>query len=349
MKNNNKKVLVALSGGVDSSLAAYLLKKKGFIISGLFLNLGQINEKEDRIIVKLIAKKLNIPLKIVNIKKEFKKEVIDYFLKEYARGNTPNPCVMCNKKIKFGLIYRLARKLKFDYLATGHYIKKVKSKNEKIKTKLYIAKDKKKDQTYFLYNLKQRQLDYLLFPLGKYLKDDIIKMSKKLNLPVSKKESQDICFLNGLDHNLFLKKHLSLKSGDIMTINGKKIGRHEGLPLYTIGQRRQIKIGGIGPFYVVKMNYKKNVLIVTNKFDDKILYKRELRLKNVNWIANQKPKLPIKCKARIRYLHPAQSCIILKEKNKYKVKFLKFQRAITPGQSAVFYKRNELLGGGIIK
>lgn len=359
MKSNNKKVLVALSGGIDSAVTAIILKQDGFDVNGLFLNLGQVNEKIDRKIVKQVAKKLEIPLKIINIKKEFKKEVIDYFIQEYARGNTPNPCVMCNKKIKFGLLYRIARKEKFDYLATGHYIKsKVKSprrtslqgrQKSKVVYKLYIANDKKKDQSYFLYNLKQSQLNYLLFPLGKYLKDDIIKMSKKLNLSASKKESQDICFLNGLDHNLFLKKNLHLKKGDIITINKKKVGEHEGLPLYTIGQRRQIKIGGIGPFYAVKMDYKKNILTVTDKFDDKILYRKELEAKNINWVSGEKPKLPLKCKARIRYLHPTQNCVVFQEKNRYKVKFLKSQRAVTKGQSIVFYKGNELLGGGIIK
>ncbi|MEA2088541.1 MAG: tRNA 2-thiouridine(34) synthase MnmA [Patescibacteria group bacterium] len=355
MKSNNKKVLAALSGGVDSAVIAAILKQDGFNVSGLFLNLGQVNKKEDEKNAKLVAKKLKIPLKIVNIKKEFKKEVIDYFLKEYASGNTPNPCIMCNKKIKFGLLYHIAKKEKFDYLATGHYIRKlqINSKNKiqksKVIYKIYKAKDKKKDQSYFLYNLKQSQLEYLIFPLGKYLKDDIIKIAKKLNLPVSKKESQDICFLKGIDHNLFLKKHLNLKIGDIITIDGKKIGKHEGLPLYTVGQRRQIKIGGIGPFYAVKMDYKKNILIVTDKFDDKILYKKELEAKSLNWIAKQKPKLPLKCEAKIRYLHPTQNCVVFQEKNKYRIKFLKPQRAVTPGQSIVFYKKNELLGGGIIK
>ena len=352
-KINKKKVLVALSGGVDSAVVAAILKQDGFNVSGLFLNLGQVNEKAGKETARRAAKKLKISFKVINIKKEFKKEVIDYFLKEYARGNTPNPCVMCNKKIKFGLLYRIARKEKFDYLATGHYIRKLQITNYKLqinsKFKILKAKDKKKDQSYFLYNLKQSQLSHLLFPLGKYLKDDIIKIAKKIGLCFSKKESQDICFLNGLDHNVFLKKHLRLKAGDIITTNGKKVGEHEGLPLYTVGQRRQIKIGGIGPFYAVKMDYKKNILIVTDKFDDKILYKKELEAKNINWISGTKPKLPFKCKARIRYLHPIQSCIIFKEKNRYKVKFLKSQRAVTPGQSIVFYKRNELLGGGIIK
>ena len=367
MKSNNKKVLVALSGGIDSAIAAVILKQDGFDVSGLFLNLGQVNEKIDRNIAKQVAKKLEIPLKIINIRKEFKKDVIDYFIKEYARGNTPNPCVMCNKKIKFGLLYRVARKEKFDYLATGHYIRKLQITNYKLqinskfkipaspagrqnpKFKLMTAIDKKKDQSYFLYNLKQNQLKHLLFPLGKYLKYDIIKMAKKMDLPVLKKESQDICFLREVDHNLFLKKNLRLKKGDIITTNKKKVGEHEGLPLYTIGQRRQIKIGGIGPFYAVKMDYKKNVLTVTDKFDDKILYKKELEAKNINWVSKKKPELPLKCKARIRYLHPTQNCVILQEKNKYRVKFLKSQRAVTPGQSIVFYKGNELLGGGIIK
>lgn len=187
-----------------------------------------------------------------------------------------------------------------------------------------------------------------MFPLGNYLRNEVEEMAKKNKLPTLKKASQDICFLGGLDHNLFLKKHLKMKKGDIITLDGKKVGEHEGLPLYTIGQRRYIKIGGIGPFYAVKMDYKKNILYVTNKFDDKILYGKKLFIKNINWISDKKPLFPFSCRARIRYGHPLEKCLIYLQSKRYVVKFQKSQRAITPGQSIVFYKRKELLGGAII-
>ena len=340
-----------MSGGVDSSVAAKLLLEKGYTVEGVLMNVGQVNYKEDKKRVGEVAQKLGIPFRIVNLKKEFKKEVIDYFLKEYAAGRTPNPCVVCNKKIKLNLLLRYAQGKGFRYLATGHYIKlkayKV-SGDKGFKYRLFIAKDKKKDQSYFLYNLKQSQLKRLLFPLGNYLKEEVIKMAARWDLPHHQKQSQDICFLAGIDHNVFLKKHLSLKKGPIITTEGETVGEHEGLPLYTIGQRRGIKIGGIGPFYVVKTDYKNNALIVTKKFDDRILYSNLLLAKEVNWISGEKPPLPFSCRARIRYGHPLEECRIDFQKGKYVVKFKKPQRAITPGQSVVFYKRNELLGGGVI-
>lgn len=347
MLNNKKpkKVLVALSGGVDSAVCAALMKKKGYDVTGLFMNLGQVNLKNDRLAAKAIAKKLEIPLKIIDFRKEFRKRIIKYFLNEYARGQTPNPCVKCNKEIKFGLLFNEMKRSKFDFLATGHYVRCRKSD---IGCRIYQAKDSKKDQGYFLYNLKQSQLGRLLFPLGDFFKKDVIKMAEKMRLPVIKQESQDICFLNGKDHNLFLQKNLKLKKGLIKNLEGEIIGEHSGLPLYTIGQRRQIKIGGIGPFYVVKMDYKKNILFVANKFDDQVLYSKSLFVKDLNWISGKKPLMPLKCRARIRHLHSLERCEIILQNKKYRVNFLKPQRAITSGQSVVFYKRNELLGGGII-
>lgn len=340
-----KKVLVALSGGVDSAVCAVLLQKQGYAVSGIFMNLGQVNLKNDRLATKAIAKKLNIPLNIVDFKKKFKQKIIRYFLDEYACGRTPNPCVKCNKEIKFGLLFNEMKKLGFDFLATGHYIR---CRISDVGFQIYKAKDENKDQSYFLYNLKENQLKYLLFPLGDFLKKEVVGIARKMRLPTIKQESQDICFLSGKDHNLFLQKNLKLKKGLIKNLEGKIIGEHSGLQLYTIGQRRQIKIGGIGPFYVVKMDYKKNILFVANKFDDQILYRKTLFVKNLNWISGKKLKTPFKCIARIRYLHPLERCEIILQNKKYRVDFLKSQRAITRGQSIVFYKRNELLGGGII-
>jgi tRNA-uridine 2-sulfurtransferase len=339
------KVLVAMSGGVDSSLVAALLKERGFNVAGAFMDLGQANMKPDKEAAKQVAKKLGILFKVVNLKKEFKKEVIEYFIHEYSIGNTPNPCAICNKKIKLGLLLKKARELKFNYLATGHYIKLKKTKDG---FHLYEGDDLKKDQSYFLYNLKQSQLKHLMFPLEKFPKDQVIKMAKERKLPTLEGQSQDICFLGGIDHNIFLKKHVKMKKGPIITTEGKTVGEHEGLPLYTIGQRRYIKIGGIGPFYAAEMDYKNNVLRVTNRFDDKILYNKELIARRVNWTSGKKPKMPLKCTARIRYQHPKENCVVTYKKGKYIVKFTKPQRAVTPGQSVVFYKNKELLGGGVI-
>lgn len=379
MEKNNKskiKILVAMSGGVDSSVAALLLRKQGFAVSGVFLNLGQKKYKESLAGVKKVAKKINIPLKVFDLRKEFKREVINYFLKSYSTGFTPNPCIICNKQIKFGLLLKLAEKWGYDYLTSGHYaricpsviarkIRPLGGDNEAISllsrdcfaplrgsrndaVHLFVAKDEKKDQSYFLYNLTQKKLRKILFPLGNHKKEEIRKIADEAELPYLKKESQDICFLL-CDHNEFLKKNLKLKKGQIITTERKIIGQHDGLPLYTIGQRRAIKIGGIGPFYVVRRDWRKNQLIVTNKFNDSILYSKELLAGDVNWLAGRVPQLPLKCKARIRYLHLLEDCLVSKKGKFYMVKFSRSQRAITPGQSVVFYKGKELLGGGVIK
>lgn len=333
-----------MSGGVDSSMAAILLKNRGYDTSGVFLNLGQVNLKEALKSAKKVAKKIGIPLKIIDLRKQFKKEIIAYFLRGYKEGITPNPCVQCNKQIKFGLLLKLAEKLKFDYLATGHYTK-VKPLFYKGLTfvKLLQAKDKTKDQSYFLYNLKQKQLGKLLFLLGNYTKEEVRKMADKWKLPYLKKESQDICFLD-CEHNEFLKKHLKLKKGKIATADGKIIGGHDGLPLYTIGQRHGFSRGGGVPYYVVAKNIKKNLLIVASKADEPKFCKKEVEIKNVNWINGKAPEEKKIYKARIRYRQPLQNCRIKKNK----VIFLRPQRAVTPGQSLVIYNGCELLGGGII-
>lgn len=370
----NKKVALALSGGVDSAAVGMILKKQGYDLAGLYLKLHPKDTGENR--ARLVAEYLNIPFYIIDAAHKFKESIIDYFLKEYKEGRTPNPCVKCNRDIKFGILYNKAMEMGFEKLATGHYISK-KQKNKKTRKQkvieyyLYIANDKNKDQSYFLYNLNQEILAHTLFPLGDYKKAQVKEMARKWKLPVSEKESQDICFLNrGLyvddnadytrkvDHNEFLKKHLKMKSGDIFTVSGEKIGKHQGLPLYTIGQRRSVGIGGTGPYYVVKKDIKKNILIVSEDRDDKMLYSDKLEVCDTNWVRGEEPKFPLKIKARIRYRHEAQEAEIKKIKIKkqkskiwsseYFIKFKEPQRAVTAGQSAAFYKGDELLGGGII-
>lgn len=389
-KNKKLKVAVAMSGGVDSSVAAKLLKDQGHDVVGIFLHFwheqpplirggrGDLNYEnkccsaEALLDARRVADKIGIPLYTLNFAKIFKKQVADNFLNEYAKGKTPNPCVRCNKSVKLGHLIRRAKKLGFDYVASGHYARLrrefpispklrsgqaksqfPKNANKKNTYKLYKAQDKNKDQSYFLYTFNQNELAHLLFPLGSYTKPRVRGLAKKFKLPVAEKpESQEICFIPGKSHNEFLRRHLKLKPGEIKITPlikgaGGIIGAHQGLPLYTIGQRKGIEIGGTGPYYAAKMDYKKNILYVVNKWDDKLLYQDELMAKNVNWLGGI-PRLPLKCQAVIRYRHQPVKCVVTKNKNNYIVKFKEAQRAITPGQSVVLYQNNEILGGGII-
>ena len=352
-----------MSGGVDSSIAAAILKRKGHEVIGVFMKFWiprpayrrgrqardkQLENKccsaEAQADARKIATKLNIPFYTLNFEKEFKKRVVDYFIKEYKVGRTPNPCVECNRWIKFGFLMEKAMGLKADYIATGHY---ARAKNGK----LFTAKDKQKDQSYFLWTLTQKQLKRTLFPAGDYTKKQVRAMAKKWDLSVfKKKDSQEICFIHKSVED-FLRKRIKTKRGDIITVDNKKVGEHEGLVFYTIGQRKGIKIGGIGPFYVVEKDFKNNTLIVAKSEHASELHKKEMIVENVNWI--NKVKLTLRCRTKIRYLTEAMPCIVMNHElgimNHVRVIFDKPQRAITPGQSAVFYKGNEVLGGGIIQ
>jgi tRNA-specific 2-thiouridylase len=372
MVGKRDKVLVGMSGGVDSSVSSALLKMQGFDVRGVFLKLwktdGEKGDSKALLDAKKIAKILKIPLEIVDIEKKFKKEVVGYFLKEYNAGRTPNPCIFCNENLKFKILFDLADELKIDYVATGHYAQiknqelriKNQEKNKKKYCRLLEAKDKSKDQSYFLYRLKQEQLSRLVFPLGKYEKTEVKKLAEKLKLPIFKKtESQDVCFLGGVSVEAFLRKNIKLKKGKIVDIKGKFIGEHAGLPLYTLGQRKGINIGGTGPHYVVKKDKKKNQLVVTNEKLDLFLFSKFANLEDVNW-ALSVPKFPAKVLARVRYQSPLISAVIVTkhevgimkqetQEAKYEIQFNTPQRAVTPGQSIVFYgKKSEVLGGGII-
>jgi len=341
----SKKVIVAMSGGIDSSVAAALLKRAGFDVIGVFMRLADLprfKKGEER--VKKITKILRIPFLSLDLRIEFKKRIINFFLKEYKRGLTPNPCVVCNKEIKFGLLLEKALALGADCVMTGHY---VRLKKEKQKIYLLKGKDKNKDQSYFLWMLKQKQLKRILFPVGNYTKDEVRLLAKKFKLPVLNiPESMEICFIQ-TTINEFLEDYLKLKPGKIVNKEGKIIGEHQGLWFYTIGQRKGIKLPG-GPYYVLDKDLKKNLLIVTK--NEKDLYKKELSAKNVNWVSGKSPKLPLKIKAKIRYRHRAALAVVTKKlrAKTCQLKFEKPQRAITPGQSVVFFKDQELLGGGII-
>jgi tRNA-uridine 2-sulfurtransferase len=372
LNKKSKKIIVALSGGVDSAVAAALLKKQGFDVAGAYMRFfpGSKDEKSCEK-AKKIAKKLDIPIKIIDAQKEFKKRIIDYFVSSYKNGLTPNPCVVCNKEMKFRLILGLMKKYKFDYVATGHYARiKVRpanqgstfpladysSANSSRSNLLEIsqgrtlreAKDKSKDQSYFLYRLSQKELSRIIFPLGYFTKDEVRKIAKKLKLPIlAGEESQDICFLQKKGINDFLGKYIELKQGNIIDENGKILGKHKGLPLYTIGQRKGIEIGASGPYFVAGKNIRNNELTVTN--DSKKLLDKSFRVGKINWI-NKNIKFPLKAKVQIRYHAEKFPAIInLDESGSLIVKTNKPLRAVTPGQSVVFYKKNEVLGGGIIK
>ena len=365
----SRRILVAMSGGVDSSVAAALLKKDGFDVVGIFMKFWKDGKSgqnrccsaESEKLARLVAKKIDIPFYVLNVEKEFKRKVVDYFLREYKKGNTPNPCVVCNKEIKFGFLIKKALSLGADHMATGHFartsladvifsatrasltghprLKKITS------ARLLKAKDKEKDQSYFLWQLNQKQLSHILFPVGNYTKPEVRKLAKKFKLPTAQTpESQEVCFIQNTTND-FLRKYLKTKPGKILDAAGKALGQHQGLWFYTIGQRRGIGLSG-GPYYVVAKDFKKNNLIVSK--NKKNLKSDEFFAKNINWINSV--KLPLKAEVKIRYKTNSAKVKILKyKKNSVKVIFEKPQLAVTPGQSAVFYRGKKLLGGGVIK
>ncbi|MBI2042290.1 MAG: tRNA 2-thiouridine(34) synthase MnmA [Candidatus Nealsonbacteria bacterium] len=344
-----KRVVVAMSGGVDSSVAAALLKKQGFDVIGVFMrfwlarrSLGEGGdgynrccspEAEER--ARQVARILGIPFYVFDFRKEFKKEVVDYFIREYRAGRTPNPCVVCNKEIKFGLLLRRALAMEADFIATGHYIRLNRGR-------IFEAKDRQKDQSYFLWQLSKKELRRCLFPLGGYTKTEVRQLAKRFKLPVaSTPDSQEVCFVQ-TDITDFFKRYIKQKSGKIVDVTGRVLGQHRGLAVYTIGQRKGMELPQ-GPYWVVGKDTKKNVLVVTNNEDD--LLQKELTFENANWIAGQPPKFPAKVRAKIRYRsQPAPATIYENQR----MVFQKPQRAVTPGQSAVCYKGPELLGGGVI-
>jgi tRNA-specific 2-thiouridylase len=385
-KKRKKRVIVGMSAGVDSSVAAGLLKKQGYDVIGIFMHFwkepGQDALRENKCCslesqqdARKVAQILDIPLYTTNVAKEFKKDVVDYFLSENKAGRTPNPCVVCNERIKFNFLFKKMLEMEADFVASGHYariereIRNPKSEIPKYIHHLFQGKDQEKDQSYFLYNLTQKQLAKIIFPVGKYKKPEIRKIAQNLGLPVfNKDDSQGLCFTPEKYPTEFLKRNLKMKKGKIMDTHGNVLGEHEGLPLYTFGQRRGINIGGTGPYYVVGKDMKKNVLLVTNIEKNPELFRQSVQLENVKWITSS-PKFPFKTNIKIRYRHPAVCAIIYPVKSDeigspkakfnrvknpqngiYVVEFSEPQKAVTPGQSAVFYSdKGEVLGGGIIK
>ncbi len=327
-----KTVVVALSGGVDSSVAVALLKEQGFSVIGVFMRFCSEEVSSGGTKANEVAKALNIPFYVLDVRNEFKKKVIDSFLSSLKKGVTPNPCVICNREIKFGILFKKLGDYKADYLATGHYVKLKEGK-------LFIAKDKNKDQSYFLWRIKKEWLDKLTFPLGDYEKKETRKIAKKFKLStLEEKESQEICFIPD-DISSFLKRNFPDSPGKIINTFGEVIGEHNGLFNYTIGQRKGLGFSG-GPYYVLNKDVKKNNLIVTK--NEKELSRKELFYAEENFF--QDISFPFNGKVKIRYRSNPIDAVVEKEK----VVFSHKQRAVTPGQSVVFYKNEELLGGGII-
>ncbi|MDA8773957.1 tRNA 2-thiouridine(34) synthase MnmA [Chlamydiia bacterium] len=352
---NQKHVVIAMSGGIDSSVSAYLLLKKGYKVTGMYMKNWEDDEyctgQQDYEDALLVADKLGIALHTVNFSKEYKENVFKHFLEGYKNGVTPNPDILCNKEIKFKLLLEKALQIGADYLATGHYA------DITIENDTYFltnAVDTNKDQTYFLYTLNQSQLSKSIFPLGKLKKSEIRTIANEIGLHnANKKDSTGICFVGKRDFREFISKYITNSPGKIVTDEGKVIGKHNGLHQFTIGQRKGINVGGEGDaWFVCDKHIKNNQLIVVQGKDHPRLLRDTLKATNEHWISN-KPNFmdrPFSCYAKIRYRQEIVPCQILTMSNEQiiDVKFDTPQRAITPSQSIVFYKNNRCLGGAII-
>jgi tRNA-specific 2-thiouridylase len=345
-----KKVFVAMSGGVDSSAAAFLLKEEGYAVTGVTMCLG-IREDGDRTRccgldaiddAKHVCDQLQIPHFVFDYALEMEERIINKFVAEYQKGRTPNPCIDCNRYLKFGTLLNKARGLGFDYLATGHYAR-IEKENDS--WHLLRPKDKVKDQTYFLYPIKAEDLSSILFPLGALNKEEVRALASKAGLHVAEKaESQDICFVTqGNYRQFFQEKKVNAVSGNIVDLAGNILGKHKGIIYYTIGQRGGLGISAKTPLYVVEIDAMKNKVIVGQKND---LFSIGLIADDVNLLKNE---IPSEMEAKIRYRKKQARCTVQKEHDKLKVIFKEAQESITPGQAVVLYSGDEVLGGGVIE
>jgi tRNA-uridine 2-sulfurtransferase len=351
-----QKVVVAMSGGVDSSVAAALLKEQGYDVTGMMLRLWSEPGKEDTnrcctpdsmAQARRVAGILDIPFYVIDAKDVFRETVVEYFLSGYSRGDTPNPCLICNQKIRWTFLLNHALALGAEFMATGHYVRIQKAEGGK--QKLIRAVDHSKDQSYVLHVLKQEQLKHALFPVGDYPKPEIRAIAEKFGLPTaSRKDSQDLCFLAGEDYRNFLQRNAAeiLNAGEIATPDGKVIGQHNGLANYTIGQRKGLNVQSAVPLYVMTKNASTNTLIVGTESQ---LGTPELSVRDVNWQSGDIPAESFYADVKIRYTaKEAKAWVMPMEQNQVQIKFDAPVRDATAGQAAVFYQENVLIGGGII-
>lgn len=354
-----KRTVVAMSGGVDSSVAAALLQKQGYEVIGITMcfNLSEDARRKPACCglqgiedARRVAQKLGIKHYVLNMQKDLENYVIKDFIQEYSSGRTPNPCVRCNQYLKFNFLLKKAILLGADFLATGHYARIEKSRKSKVTSQKFIlkkARDENKDQSYFLYRLGQRQLRRVLFPLGDYTKEKVRQLARAWDLRVAKKPaSQEICFLPDADYRQFLKKRKDNLSspGLVVDSQGHILGRHQGIAFYTIGQRQGLGIAVGEPLYIIRIDPQQNCLTVGKKEE---VYQRKFLVKEPHFVG-QPPKKKIACLVRIRYNHKEAKAEIIPQQDRVKVCFQKPQFALTPGQSAVFYQGEIILGGGII-
>jgi len=367
-----ERVAVALSGGIDSSVAALLLKEAGHEVIGLHMHLWDSSRSEYQARqTEALCSTLNIPFYVVDSKKEFALNVVDYFCREYKRGRTPNPCIACNQQIKFGFLLAKALSLGADFLATGHYARIEHSEDG---YHLLKAADLSKDQSYFLYTLTQEKLKYLLFPLGSYTKTEVKQIAQRAGLAIAK-PSQDICFISQKNYRAFLSQRLSNIPGEIVDAQGVILGRHQGIAFYTIGQRHGLGLASGKPLYVIRIEAEHNKIVLGDKRE---LYSQKVTAQRLNWVAGKPLLGPITAAAKIRYKSREAEAILLpprhcdpepftlchseRSEESYTAQgklregeaisdiwFPQPQRAVTPGQAIVFYKGDEVLGGGTIE
>jgi len=353
-----KRVVVAMSGGVDSSVAACLLKEQGCEVIGVTMRTWGKGEDDrcnrccgaaDVEDARRVAQQIGIPFYAVNLNEQFEREVVRYFCEEYERGRTPNPCILCNEKVKFGALLRKALDLKADLLSTGHYARLVLDEG----SGRYLLKkgiDPRKDQSYVLFSLTQEQLRLSLFPLGEYRKEEVRRKALQMGLRVhDKAESQEVCFIQGPSYHSFLSQRLidSIGPGPIIDKDGTILGRHKGIPFYTVGQRRGLGLAKGKPLYVIGIDRERNAIIAG---EERETYSETFIVDSLNWILPQDMNQSFPAQVKIRYKHPGSEALLHpKGEGEVEVKFRTPQKAVTPGQAAVFYDGDVVLGGGWIK
>ena len=355
------RVIVGMSGGVDSSVSAILLLQQGYQVEGLFMknweeddNTEYCTAKEDYADAQAVCDKLGIKLHAANFAAEYWDNVFEHFLAEYKAGRTPNPDILCNREIKFKAFLDYARVLGADYIATGHYVRR--GQDEQGKTQLLRGLDTKKDQSYFLHAVGHKELGLTLFPVGKLEKPEVRRLAEEHGLiTAKKKDSTGICFIGERRFTDFLKQYLPAQPGDLITDKGELIGQHAGLMYYTLGQRQGLGIGGVkgypeAPWFVAAKNLENNKLIVVQGEDHPLLFTDGLVCSSPDWVAGEAPASSFSCTGKVRYRQDDQACQVeVLADGRCKVTFDQPQRAVTPGQSMVFYQNEVCLGGGVIE